>query len=116
MAGTRWIRLDVDYFHHPRALAAGRDGRAVHLASLCWAGSLLTDGHIPGQAVPGILLDAGTRRTAVDLVVESGLWLPNGDGYDINDYLDRNPSRAEVEKERDQWRTRQQRRRRPPDE
>jgi hypothetical protein len=111
MARSRWIRLDVDYFHHPRALAAGRDGRALHVASICWCASQLTDGHIPGDAVPSILADAGVNRRAVDSVTAAGLWVPTGGDFYVKDYLDRNPSRGDVEKGREQWKARQQRHR-----
>ena len=108
----RWVRLDVDYFSHPRAIAAGRDGRALHLASICWCGSQLTDGHIPAGAVPTLCQMAGVSRTAVGKVVAAGLWQPT-DGHDfyVKDYLDRNPSKGEVEQEREGWRFRQQRKR-----
>lgn len=109
MAGTRWIRLDVAYFRNPKALEAGRDGRALHLASICWSGAELTDGRIPPSALPTVLHDAGVGRRAVDLVVDSGLWIPNGSGYVIHDYADMNPTRADVEADRQEWRERQRR-------
>lgn len=111
MARARWVRLDVEYFRHPRPRAAGRDGRDLHLASICWVAAQLTDGHIPADCVGVILSDAGVKRPAVDRAVAAGLWVPNGDGFDIRDYLDRNPSRDSVQHERDVWRTRQQRKR-----
>jgi len=111
MAGNRWVRLDADYFTNPKTLAAGRDGRALHLASICWVARHLTDGHIPSEALDTILHSAGVKRSTVDAVVHSGLWTPNGVGYVVHDYLESNPSRADVEREREQWRQRQKRRR-----
>lgn len=111
MAGPRWVRLDVDYFHNPKALAAGPAGRAMHLASICWVGSQLTDGHIPEQAIPVILHDAGVKRRAVELVVDAGLWVPNGSGYHLHDFVEMNGSRADVERQREGYRRRQQRHR-----
>ena len=65
MAGTRWVRLDLEYFGNPKAQAAGLHGRAVHLAAICWSAAHLTDGRIPPEAMPRILADAGVRRAAV---------------------------------------------------
>jgi hypothetical protein len=44
-------------------------------------------------------------RTAKDLV-SAGLWVPEGDGYRINDYLVYNHSKAEVERKRQEARDR----------
>lgn len=121
MAGPRWVRLDVDYFRNPKVLVAGRDGRDLHLASICWVGSYLTDGHIPLEAVDELARTAGVRRTAdaVDRTITAGLWIPNGAGYDLKDYVDMNGTRAEAEREREMYRERQRRynaRRRRPDD
>jgi len=115
MAGSnRWVRLDVDYFGNPKALAAGRDGRDLHLASICWVGRFLTDGHIPVGAIEDIAHAAGLNRRQRDRALEraatSGLWLPT-DGHDfyLKDFTDLNGTRADVERERAQWRERQRR-------
>lgn len=114
-SGYRWVRLDADYFTHPKVLAAGRDARDLHLASLCWVSRQLTDGHIPPEAISSIALEAGlTRRQqapAIERAETAGLWLPNGYGFDLHGYLERNPSRDKVEQEREQWKVRKQRHR-----
>lgn len=109
MAGTRWVRLDVDYFRNVKALSAGRDGRDLHLASICWVGGQLTDGQIPTNALPTILRDAGVRPSAVNLVVAAGLWVPNGDGFHLHDFVEMNGTRADVEHERAAYLERQRR-------
>jgi hypothetical protein len=109
MAGPRWVRLDVDYFRNPKAIAAGRDGRDLHLASICWVGGQLTDGEIPSNALPTILRDAGVRSSAVGRVVAAGLWVPNGDGFHLHDFVAMNGTRAEVESERARYLDRQRR-------
>lgn len=113
MAGPRWVRLDVDYFDNPKVLAAGRDGRDLHLASICWVGAQVTDGAIPAQVVPTLMRDAGVPRRAIELVVAAGLWIPNGSSsFELHDYLEMgNPSRASVERERQRWRESKRRRR-----
>lgn len=109
MAGTRWVRLDVDYFLNPKATAAGRDGRALHLASICWSHAQLTNGHVPAAVVPVLLQVAGVPRSAIDQVLGAGLWVTNGVGFEIHDFVEMNGSRDDVERERERWRDRQRR-------
>lgn len=109
MARSRWIRLDVDYFQHPRAQVAGRDGRALHIASICWCASQLTDGHVPADAVGPLLAAAGVSPKAVDKVVAAGLWIPTGSDFYVKDFLERNQSRGQIEAERERWKLRQRR-------
>jgi len=110
----RWIKLDVDYFAHPKALIAGRDGRDLHLASLCWMGRYLKDGAIPPEAVPEIARMAGldTRHAvnALDRVTAAGLWIPNGgEGYQLHDFTAVNGTREDYERAAEQARARQRR-------
>lgn len=111
MAGNRWVRLDVDYFHNPKVVTAGRNGRDLHLASICWVGRYLTDGHIPGDVVPLIgsdaILTSDQRGRAVERAVEAGLWIPVGSGFDLKDFVEMNGSKADADREREQWRLRQ---------
>lgn len=96
MAGSRWVRLDVDYFRNPKALQAGRDGRALHLAAICYSGAQLTDGEIAGDAMRMVLGDAAVPRRAVDLCVEAGLLLPSERGFVVHDFTATNGTREEV--------------------
>lgn len=97
MSSGGWVRIEVSYFSHPRTLAAGPSGRAAHLASICWVGEHLTDGRIPAAAVRSILNAAEAPRHTPELLVACGLWLPAEGGYELSGYLDRNPSRAQIE-------------------
>jgi len=100
MAGTRWIRLDVEYFGNPKMARAGKDGRLLHLASMCHAGAHLTDGHIAGELVATLCQQAGVRPVTVDRLVNVGLWVPVDDGFLIHDYLAMQDSRLKVESKR----------------
>lgn len=107
---TSWIRWDVDYFTNPKAITAGVEGRALHMASACWSGMHATDGYVPADAVRVLCMWADVpQRKALDRVVDSGLWVANGTGFVLPGYLERNPSRADVERERAAQRERQRR-------
>ena len=98
------MRLDDGFFRHPKARAAGKDGRALMLAGMCWSAANLTDGHIPVDSLTQILSDAEVKRVALERVAAAGLWHPGVDGWDIHDFLDFNRSRESVLKERERWR------------
>jgi hypothetical protein len=116
MAGNRWIRLDIDYFTNPKAIAAGVNGRLLHLASICWCGQQLTDGHIPAAAVGAIgqLAGLGPRATAVatQRLVVSGLWERTEHDFYVHDFLEANRSRGQIEAERERWKLNAKTRRR----
>lgn len=87
MTSDRWVAIDVDYFRNPKVRAAGATGRTLHLASICYAGARRTDGHISSDDLGYVLLDAQAPRRAVEAVIAAGLWVPNGDGWNVHDFL-----------------------------
>ena len=72
-----WVKLDVGFFLHPKAIAAGRDGRDLFLAALCWSAQQVTDGLIPPSVVPMLGLLAGT--TDADAAASRGTDRDNHD-------------------------------------
>ena len=111
MAGTRWVRLDVDYMTNPKVTAAGLGGQRLHLTSILWSARHLTDGHVPMSTIAAICRESSTKSATVDRVICAGLWVPNGDGFVIHDYTKMQDTRAEVERQRERWRANQQRHR-----
>ena len=102
-----WVRLDDGFFSNPKAVAAGKDGRALFLAACCWSASNLTDGHIPEATIRMLAAQADVRPITTQRLEEVGLWHRNGDGWIINDFLSYNKSKETVEAERAAWRVRQ---------
>ena len=100
-----WIKLDDGFFMHPKALAAGRDGRDVYLAALCWSAAQETDGVIPALALPVIAMIAGVTDTdqAASRLVEVGLWITHVDGWAIHGFGDWQTTRSD----RDTWRAKE---------
>ncbi len=96
-----WVRLDDSFPDHPKIAAAGPFGGWLHVCGLCYCNRHLTDGFIPAS-VAHRLMDADTAgltecsAVAEDLC-ERGLWHKVEGGYEIHDYLDYQPSRADVE-------------------
>lgn len=98
-----WLRLEDNMLDHPkwrRAIRLGGDSvLAVWVRLVSWCSRNLTDGVIPADMVHDVAETRGdrSRRRALDALVESSLLARDEQGRcTINDYLERNPSRAEV--------------------
>src|SRR4051812_48076576 len=102
-----WLRMEDDMLDHQkwrRALRLGGDATLTVWWRLCsWCARRLTDGEVPPDMVEEIAQSKGsrTRSKALQALVDASLLARRGDGgVSIVDYLDRNPSRSEVEQER----------------
>lgn len=93
-----WIKLDDQFFMHPKVIAAGRDARDLYLAGLSYAAGQLTDGRLPGGALPLIAAMAGVGEAPAlaERLLDVGLWEETDGGWLIHDYLEYNPSGDEV--------------------
>jgi general stress protein YciG len=101
-----WVKIDDGFYRHPKVRAAGKDARALFLASLCWTAANLTDGHIARHDLPVLAAEAEVKGAATARrLVDAGLWDVTADGWQIHDYLDYNPSSEAV---RDKRRKRQE--------
>jgi hypothetical protein len=88
-----WAKLDDGFYRHPKSRAAGKDGRALFVASLCWAASHLTDGFIATHDLGLIAAEAEVKpRPTANRLVQVGMWEPVDGGWQIHDYLDFNPT------------------------
>lgn len=107
-----WVRLDDQFDEHPKFEAAGPLAGWLFVVGLTYAARNLTDGFVPRGAVRR-LADwhrVGEDVTAAQLateLVEVGLWEAVEGGYQVHDYLDYQPSRAQVLAERERNRQRQ---------
>lgn len=94
-----WFKVDDKLHDHYKANRAGKAAMGVWVLAGSWAGDNLTDGFVPAR----VLGRWGTVADAKRLV-EAGLWEPcqrdGEDGWMFHEFLDRNPSRAQVEAER----------------
>jgi hypothetical protein len=98
-------RLDDGLYDHPKVDELGRDRLAcIGLWVLCisWSNRHLTDGYVPSDRIGRL---GGTKAQAMKLVAVGLLDLLS-EGYRIHDFLDFNPSKADVESKRKSDRTR----------
>lgn len=94
-----WAKLDDQLHGHRKARKAWRLHRGalgLHLLALSYSAGQLTDGLIDDEFVDEKLPVAKEREQITGALVEAGLWERVDDGWQINDWLDYNPSRADV--------------------
>ena len=101
-----WFRLDDSFHSHPKVIAAGNEAVGLFVRCGAYAAQHSTDGFIPEQ----VALLYGTRKLA-DALVRAKLWRRVRGGWRMPDYLDYNPSKEAVDKERKAAAERQRRRR-----
>lgn len=111
-----WVKLDDQFFGNVKARAAGKDGRELYLAGLCFAASQLTDGRIPHDTLPVLAALAQVKaKPTVKTLLEVGLWRDAGDHYVINGYGEYNESAEKVRERRERDRLKKQAQRRGSD-
>lgn len=103
--------LDDDWDNDPRVSRAGTAAFGLYSRCGMWAARHLTDGFVPTE----IATTYGTREWIAKLV-DVGLWQIREAGFQMPDYLDRNPSAETVRKRREQYADRQKRWRDKQDE
>jgi len=124
-----WVRIDDHFDEHPKFARAGPLGIAMWVAGLAYCNRNLTDGFIPwavarrllnweflgpelddprGRTIHKISISSGMRGEdvtcsyVVDLLIDAGLWEERGDGYQVHDYGDYQPSKEETIGQRDE--------------
>lgn len=119
-----WVKLDDAILDNKKIAAVGPMGFALHVAGIVYCGRNLTDGFVPYGVATRLLsnewvdgdekvwtVGASTGMFGIDgaeltehiieRVVRTGLWERVPGGYLIHDYLEYNPSREQVEAERE---------------
>ena len=111
-----WTKIDDGFPDHPKIVKVGPLGLALQIRAFCYCGRFLTDGFLPAEVIQSLVIGlgdpaehpagrldpAGPGWTAIMMKV--GLWEKVEGGFLVHDYLEYNPSRAEVMDQREQWR------------
>ncbi len=121
-----WVKLDDHFDEHPKIQAVGPLGIALWTVGIAYCNRNMTDGFIPwsaarkllsweflgpedekGRPVYQVAVSCGmagddvTCAFVIDLLLEAGLWEEVDGGYLIHDYLDFQPSKADLEAQRE---------------
>jgi hypothetical protein len=90
-----WVLLDDGFHSNPKVLEVGNAGAGLYARALSYCGDHLTDGYVPMSWARTVAAPKLREQ-----LVTAGLWAEDNGGYQIKDYLEVNPSRAEVEEMR----------------
>jgi hypothetical protein len=114
-----WIRIDDRFDEHPKFAAAGPLGLALWISGMAYCNRNLTDGFIPWTVARTLVSwdflgpDGPTSVTVgsdaipvapdltIGLLLAVDLWDEIPGGYLVHDYLEYQPSRDEVQEERE---------------
>jgi hypothetical protein len=102
-----WFRLDDNFYDHPKVVAAGNAAIGLWVRCGTYSANKLLDGKIPAKNVREM-----GRPREIEALLDAAMWIQNGTGFLIPDYLEYNPSKDQVEAERASARERQAKRRR----
>lgn len=108
-----WAKIDDQLHSNEKFLACSLAARGLWTVCLSWVADKETDGALPRSIVR---LHAGADLPALaGELVEAGLWIVTETGWAFHDYLAYNPSKAQLEEERQKaadrkaaWKARQQ--------
>ena len=97
-----WGKLDDGYHENPKMLRVGIPATGLHARAISYCARHETDGHIPATWVAGQLVEFKPTEQAriVRALVDVGLFEQHNGGFVVNDYLDYNPSKAELDARR----------------
>jgi uncharacterized phage protein (TIGR02220 family) len=93
VGGVSWIYLDDKFHSNPKVRAADLDGSGLYARALAFCGDHLTDGVVNTASMVQL---AEHRKRPIQKCLDAGLFVTLESGYFIPDYLEHNPSRAEV--------------------
>lgn len=99
-----WARLDDSFHVNPKIVGLSLEAVGLYTLALTYCAQQLTDGLVPGAWAK---TQGGSRAKRIigELLKPCGpsqqpLWIPEGHDYLIPDYLDFNPSREQVQRDR----------------
>src|SRR5574337_801270 len=100
--GAPWVKVRCDLARHPRIEGLTHRARWLYLVGLLEAGESRSDGVLSRARLRAVLLEADCSPRHARELLAAGLWLELDDGgVTIRDYLEHQPSRADLTKKRE---------------
>lgn len=87
-----WFRMDDGFHSHPKVIAAGNGPVGLWVRCGTWSAHYETDGTIPLDAIAKM-----GKAVEVKALVAARLWVETDAGMLMPDFLDFNPSHAQLE-------------------
>ncbi len=97
-----YLLLEGEFAENKKIQALSDKAFRLHVAALCLTARNLKDGAISeiDLRILGANVDLERPKRVVNALVTAGLWETNGHGWKIHDYLEHNPSRADILRKR----------------
>lgn len=95
-----WVKLHDGFDENPKIDGLSDGAFRLYVTGLCYCARALSDGHITERRLFRLFPNGGR---AADELVAAGLWHETDGGWQINDYLEFQPSKAEVEEKRKKY-------------
>jgi len=92
-----WAKFDDRFPDHEKIAPLGNSAFRLHVTAICYVAAQLTDGLVSAGSLRRIGWACDNLAADVQELCAAGLWEIVDAGYVIHDYLDYNPSKAEVE-------------------
>lgn len=92
-----WFRIDDGFWSHPKTLQLSDGAQALWMRAGSWSMHHLTDGLIPAFALQLL----GAKPRFVNELVAVSLWIPDEGAYRFHDWSRYQPTRTQVEADRD---------------
>jgi len=96
-----WLRVDDKFCRHPKVVDLSDAAFRLHVAAKCDCAEFETDGRVKRGAVGGFTKHPD-KAALIQELERAGLWECTEDGWLVHDYLDYNPSHAELKAKREQ--------------
>lgn len=94
-----WVRFDDQFPIHRKVDILSDAAFRLHVSAVCWCARNLTDGFIATAELRSVTRARKPDKVVAELV-RSGVWRETGGGWEIHDYLEFQPSREKVDRER----------------
>jgi len=88
-----WFKVDDGFYSHPKMFDAPDAAVALWTRAGSWSARNLSDGFVPA-GIPARL--CGDPETAVEELINRGVWRRARGGYQFHDWHDYNPSKEKV--------------------
>lgn len=98
-----WLKIDDKFAEHSKVIGLSSPAFRLHVAAMCRCAAHLTDGRVTERDVRILMPVCGlsTWKRYVNELISAGLWITEAHGWNINDYLDYNPSSVQVKEQRE---------------
>jgi hypothetical protein len=90
-----WAKLDDNFHSHAKTLAAGLEANGFYCRALSYCANHMTDGFVPDSFV-ALHLRGKVRNRVLERLLTVGLLEKVNGGFHIPDWLDYNPSKADL--------------------